>query len=80
MDSHHPRDCIDRPCEGSIVSSKIAQVNHYRHGCQLHEGTKEQCYEKFYKNVTMDTRLWEFKEELTLSSEKVLSKLGLAEL
>ena len=80
VDSHRPRDCIDRPCDGSIVSSKIAHVNHYRNGCQLHVGTKEQCYEKFYKNVTMDTRLWEFKEELVLSSKKVLSKLGLAEL
>ena len=59
-------------CNQVKIKSTIALVHHYRKGCQDYV---KNCDEQFRQDILLDTRLWEFKDQLVLRSKETLSKL-----
>ena len=74
--SHRADDCAaSYACKGVKINSTIGLVHHYRKGCQ--DDVANICYERFQKDIILDKKLWEFKDELASRSKEILSKLDI---
>ena len=72
---HFATNCIENDkCDRQTVSSNIADVHHYRNDCQR---LMRNCNETYHKDIVKDTRLWEFKQQLSLNCLQTINQLNL---
>ncbi|CAB3387981.1 Hypothetical predicted protein [Cloeon dipterum] len=67
--NHSPRECFDKKCKVHVFDPEDAFLQHYCIG-----RTRPECRNN---NLTVDTTIWKFKNELIRNTNRVLRRAGI---
>nr|XP_015836268.1 PREDICTED: uncharacterized protein LOC659180 [Tribolium castaneum] len=74
LHNHFPLKCL-KGCDHVSINVSLAHLQHYRTGCA--RGVSSKTCDQMRDDTVMDTRIWNFKQELIRRVDRVSTNLGL---